>query len=75
MSALFTVPVSITAKSRDELTVKMVANNIKSNITYKYFDLQQNGKVHVAWYLADATKRVKMRFEKELAREIANGAT
>ena len=78
MSALHVVPLFLTAKSREELVVRMIENNIKERTTYKYFDIQQNGKVHVAWYLADAGKFIKLKIEKELdipmqSKERANG--
>ena len=47
------VPVHISAKTREELTLVMLDNNIKKSKQFQYFDIQKDGKEWIAWYYND----------------------
>lgn len=53
MIKLSMVPVSIRAKSSEELTLAMLDNNIQKSKQFQYFDIQKDGKEWVAWYFTD----------------------
>jgi hypothetical protein len=50
------VPLSLTAKSADELTRKCLENNIKYNTEFEYFQINKVGNEWVAWFYADVSK-------------------
>lgn len=50
---IFRVPVSITARKRNELTMLMVNINIKAKVEHRWFDISFDGKSWVAWYYQD----------------------
>jgi hypothetical protein len=52
------IAVSIEARTRSELSGKMLENNIKLNAFFRYFDIQKDGKRWVAWYYADVRNQV-----------------
>jgi hypothetical protein len=52
------IPVSIEAKTRSELSGKMLENNLKLGFFFRYFDIQKDGKRWIAWYYADIGKHV-----------------
>lgn len=47
---IFIAPMYIRAKSKDLLVQAMIANNLKWNATFEYFDIQKDGKEWVCWY-------------------------
>ena len=51
------IPVSIEARTRSELSGKMLENNLTYGVFFKYFDIQKDGKRWVAFYYADITKQ------------------
>jgi len=53
MIKLSMVPVHISAKTREELTLVMLDNNIKKSKQFQYFDIQKDGKEWIAWYYND----------------------
>jgi len=65
MQNAMTVPISIEAKSRSDLTRKMIMNNIQDARYYKYFDIQKDGKKWVAWYYVD--------MDGPIAKKVMNG--
>jgi hypothetical protein len=52
------IPVAIEAKTRAELSTKMLENNMRLGHFFRYFDIQKDGKRWVAWYYADVRKHV-----------------
>lgn len=52
------IPVSIEARTRSELSGKMLENNFRYSSFFKYFDIQKDGKRWVAWYYADIRSQV-----------------
>jgi len=52
------IPVSIEAKTRRELSTKMLQNNLKFASYFRYFDIQKDGKRWVAWYYAELGKSI-----------------
>jgi len=62
------VPLSITASSREKLTEAMLMNNFANGRTFKYFDIQQEGKTWVAWYYADLENHVNKVMEQFLGK-------
>jgi len=57
---------SLSAKTPQELTAVMLANNIRSGKNFVYSFIQWDGKNWVAWFMEDAT---------DLIRERVNGIT
>jgi hypothetical protein len=53
MVKLSMVPVSITAKTKEDLTLAMLNNNIQKSKQFTYFDIQKDGKEWIAWYYND----------------------
>ena len=51
------IPFSITAKSRNGLSIAMLKNNQATNTQYKYFDIQYVNGEWVAWFYANAIDR------------------
>ena len=49
------IAVSIEARTRSELSGKMLLNNSEHRTFFRYFDIQKDGKRWVAWYYADAS--------------------
>ena len=61
-----TVPVSISAKTRDELTKAMVKNNLDKNRHFDYCYITYTGKEWVAWYFVPQRDIIKtMQAKKE----------
>jgi hypothetical protein len=56
---LFHVPLYIKAKTEDDLVKRMIENNVKYKMTFKYFDIRKNGQNWYAWYLGDATGMIR----------------
>jgi len=52
-TSLFTVPISVEATSREELTRKMLAIQARLRLKIHFFDIQKDGKKWVAWYEVD----------------------
>lgn len=63
---MFQVPVHLTARTPEDLTIAMLRNNIKDGIRYSYFDIQKNGKDWFCWYLKDIGKIVKNQLDEEI---------
>jgi len=53
MVKLSMVPVYITAKTKEDLTLAMLNNNIQKSKQFQYFDIQKDGKEWIAWYYTD----------------------
>ena len=58
---LTTVPVSISAKSPQELTKKMLFTNLKDGFGHTYSMISFDGKVWTAWYLSDMAGIIKSK--------------
>ena len=56
-----TVPQALKGKTPEELTAKMLANNLEAGIGYTYHHIQYDGKNWVAWYLKDASDLIRSR--------------
>jgi hypothetical protein len=69
------IPVSIEAKTRSELSAKMLQNNFKYSSFFRYFDIQKDGKRWVAWYYADIGKHVTKHQLKMTRPEIEKGVS
>lgn len=54
MENAFSVPLFIEAVTKEELIKKMVENNAKNKIRYKYFAIVNDGKTWTGWYEGDA---------------------
>ena len=63
---LFTVPHYVKAPNPDALIKAMVNENIRFGVTFKYFDIQFQGRMWFAWYLRDATFKAKQNLESNL---------
>lgn len=50
------IPVSISAKTRQDLTLLCLNNNLKHQTEFHYFQIIKDGKEWVAWYYADIEK-------------------
>lgn len=53
------VPIFVEAKDKKDLVKKMLEVNVKSSASVKFFDIQKDGKMWVAWYYADIFKEAK----------------
>lgn len=52
---------SLLAKTPQELTAKMLANNLRSGMNFKYNFIQFDGKQWVAWFMEDASEMIRER--------------
>jgi len=57
--SLRVVPRHLKAKSPEELSALMLANNLKDGTTYTYHFVQNDGKNWYAWYLKDSLDLIK----------------
>ena len=57
-TSLFTVPVSVQASSREELTKFMLAIQARLRAKVHFFDIQKDGKKWVAWYEVDLRSKL-----------------
>jgi hypothetical protein len=58
---------SLKAKSPEQLTAMMLANNISSGMNYAYKFIQHDGKDWVAWYMADCSDLIRERMQSVIA--------
>lgn len=63
------IPVSIEARTRSELSNKMLENNYRFSCFFRYFDIQKDGKRWVAFYYADVRHQVL----KHQIKRVSNG--
>lgn len=66
---LLTVPHFVKAPTMEGLTRAMINENMRYGVTFKYFDIQFQGRMWVAWYLRDATFKAKQDLEASLKKE------
>jgi hypothetical protein len=50
------VPLSLSAKTPDELTLKCLENNLRHGAEFHYFQIMNVGKQWMAWYYAELDK-------------------
>ena len=60
------IPVSIEARTRSELSGKMLDNNMKFDTFFRYFDIQKDDKRWIAWYYGDIFKHIEKHQVKRL---------
>lgn len=60
MSKLLDVPLYLEAVSKKELIKKMIQLNGDLRTEFKYFDIQKDGKMWIAWFLADGARHVNL---------------
>lgn len=68
MTTPTTFPLSLSAKTREELSKEMLKNNLKYNAHFAYFDIQKAGAEWVAWFNIDVNTH------QLLIREMTDGS-
>jgi len=63
---MYQVPIHVTARTPEELTLAMLQLNLKDGVKNSFFDIQRNGKEWIAWYYKDIGRMVKDKLNKDL---------
>jgi len=59
MSNLTTVRVYLEAKSKDEMIIKQMENNLKRKTWFDYSVPFKDGNIYICWYYDDLIKRMR----------------
>ncbi len=57
---IYRVPIYLSAKTKEELIVKMVTNNSINGIMFNYFPPIKEGKNWIVWFFADTENYKKV---------------
>lgn len=68
IEAIKNMPLFIEANDKRALITKMMENNMKDKIDYKYFQVMKDGKKWVAWYYGDGNKILKQSIKTDIER-------
>lgn len=52
----FNIPHYLRASTPEALRLKMLENNLKSKLEYRYFDISFDGKNWIVWFYKEATE-------------------
>jgi hypothetical protein len=55
------IPMSISAKTPEDLSRVMYENNEKYGVQFLYFDIQKDNKNWIAWYYMDLTEAMMLK--------------
>jgi len=69
IEAIKNMPLFIEAPDKRQLVAKMMENNMRDKIDYKYFSVMKDGKKWVAWYYGDGNRLLKQTIKSDLERK------